>query len=255
MLYTNNGGDMLIYVDLLFILNVWIDFILLQSVNIILKYDTNYKRIIISSLVGGLSTFILFINNKPLSISLKIIICIIMMLVAFKYKGIKTLFEETLYFYLSSIILAGTFYLIKGNSYDTKINFFLLSFLTPIIMIVYKKQVRKLDTYYKERYDVKLYYKNKIYNFNGYLDTGNNLYDPYKRRPIVLLYTNKIKFNYENGLLIPMETANNESLLKCIKVDMLEIDGKIIKNVLIGLSSKRFKIQDIDMILHKDIIK
>ena len=122
-------------------------------------------------------------------------------------------------------------------------------------MIIYKKQVRKLDTYYKERYDVKLYYKNKIYNFNGYLDTGNNLYDPYKRRPIVLLYTNKIKFNYENGLLIPMETANNESLLKCIKVDMLEIDGKIIKNVLIGLSSKRFKIQDIDMILHKDIIK
>lgn len=246
---------MLVYVDLLFILNVWIDFVLLLSVNIVLRYTISYKRIVLSSLVGGVSTFIIFINNKPLSISLKIIICLAMMLISFKYKGVKTLIEEVFYFYLSSIILAGVFYLIKGNSNDPKMNLFLLFFLTPVIMKVYNKQVRKLDTYYKERYDVKLYYKNKIYQFNGYLDTGNNMYDPYKRRPIILIHTNKIKFNYEDGLLVPMETANNETLLKCIKVDMLEIDGRKVKNVLVGLSSKKFKIQNINMILHKDIIK
>lgn len=245
---------MFVYVDLLFILNVWIDFIILICESIVLKYKTNFKRIILSSLVGGLSTFIIFISNEPLTIFFKVLICFFMILVAFKFKGIKTLFEEVFYFYLLSIILAGVFYMIKDNNVNTLTYCFLLILLTPLIMIIYNKNIRRLDTYYKDRYDVLMYYKDNVYMFNGYLDTGNNLYDQYKRRPIVLIYSNKIKFDYKEGILVPMETANSKTLLKCIKIDKLVIDGKVINNVLIGLSTKKFKIQDINMILHKDIM-
>ncbi len=245
---------MLIYIDLLLILNFWIDFLLLVTTNIILKYKTNYIRILLASLIGSLSTFVVFVNNSFFLFVLKIVLCLIMQLVSNKFRGIKTLIENSFYFYLVSIILAGTIYLFRDLKFDFLENFLLLFFITPIILYINKRQIKKLDTYYKEKYSVTFYYKNKRYDFNAYLDTGNMLYDQYKKRPISLIYSKKIKFDYKNGILVPMQTANNKTLLKCIKVDKLIIDDKVIGNVLIGLSDKPFEIQDINMILHKDLL-
>ena len=245
---------MLIYLDLLFILNYWIDFLLLISTNMIMKYNINYIRALISSFVGALSTFLFFIDNDFILIVLKIVICMIMQLIMNGYKGLKTLLENILYFYLSSIILAGTFYLFNLNSLSIKERYILLVIITPIVLFLSKKQIKKLNNYYKNNYKVIINYHGKRYTFNALLDTGNNLYDQYKKRPISLIYTNKIKFNYEDGLLVPIDTANKASLLKCIIVDRLIVDNKIIKNAVIGLLDKEFKIQDINMILHKDII-
>ena len=245
---------MLIYVDLLLLLNIWIDFLLLITTNIVLRYKSSYKRIVFGSLIGGLSTFTILIKSKFLLFFLKIIICILMQLIVNGYKGIKTLFENVFYFYLSSIILAGFIYLFEDMNLSIFENYILLFLITPIILFLYRKSNKKLNIYYKDRYDVVLIYKNKRYKFNAYLDTGNKLYDQYKRRPIVLVYTNKIKFDYKSGIMVPIETANSTSLLKCIKVDKLIIDNHDIKNVLVGLSDKKFNIQNINMILHKDII-
>ncbi len=244
---------MLIYVDLLFIVNIFIDYLLLMSLSLILKKNVSNKRLILSSLVGGLSTFLVFINNKPLLLLLKIVTCFAMILIFEKNKGIKTLFEDIVYFYMLSITLGGAIYLFKDNT-NYKTNIFLLFLMTPVIMKIYSNKLKKFYTYYKDRYDAVLIYKNKEYTFNGYLDTGNNLYDQYKKRPVVLVYNKKIKYKYEDVIMVPMETANSTTILKCIKPDKLYVDGKEIKNVLIGISPKAFKIQDINMILHKDII-
>ena len=53
---------MIIYIDLIFLLNIFLDFILLMSVNVILTRNTEVKRIILGSIVGGLSIILLFIN-------------------------------------------------------------------------------------------------------------------------------------------------------------------------------------------------
>jgi len=245
---------MLIYLDLLFILNIWIDFLLLITTNIIMKYKINYRRAIISSLIGGLSTFLIFINNDYILIVSKIVICLIMQLVMNGYKGIKTIIENIFYFYMISIILAGFFYLFNLDYLNLKERYFLLFVVTPIILCFSRQKIKKLNNYYKDVYKVIIILNNKKYFFNALLDTGNNLYDQYKKRPVSLVYTNKIKFNYESGILIPLETANKRSLLKCIKVDKLIIDDIVISNALIGLSENKFNIQDINMILHKDII-
>lgn len=245
---------MLIYIDLLLILNFWIDFLLLITTNIILKYEVKYTRVFLSALAGSFSTFTIFVNNKIVLLLLKIAISFIMQLICNKYNGFKTLLENVFYFYLVSIILAGTIYLFKDLKFGFLENFLILAIATPVILFINKKQIKKLNSYYKEKYNVTVFYKNKKYEFNAYLDTGNLLYDQYKRRPISLIYSKKIKFDYKDGILVPMETANNKTILKCIKVEKLIIDNKTINNVLIGLSNKPFEIQDINMILHKDII-
>ena len=245
---------MLIYLDLLFILNLWIDFLLLITTNMLMKYDVKWKNIFLSSLVGAFSTFLIFIDKVFILFILKILICTIMQLIANGYKGIKTLLENVFYFYLTSIILSGTIYLFKGNDIGLVESYCLLFLFTPIILYINKKQIKKLESYYKDQYEVIVIYKNKKYKFNALLDTGNHLYDQYKKRPISLVYTKKIKFDYNDGFLVPIETANNKSILKCIKVDEIVINNKTIKNVILGLSENNFNIQDINMILHKDII-
>lgn len=245
---------MLIYLDLIFILNYWIDFLLLIATNIILKKKVNIIRVLIASFVGALTTFTVFIDNYSVLVIIKIVVCIIMQLIANKVTSIKSILENSFYFYLVSIILAGSLYLFKLDKLSVKYNYLLLFITTPIILYINKKQISKIDTYYKDRYDVYLYYKNKKYLFNAFLDTGNKLYDQYKKRPIILIHSNKIKFNYNDGLLVPIETVNSKSVLKCIKADKIIIDGKEIKNVIVGLSDKEFKIEDINMILHKDIM-
>ena len=91
---------MLIYLDLLFILNFWIDTLLLAFTNIIIKYKISLKRMILSALIGSCATFLFLVENKIILFISKIIICIMMQLVMNRYKGIKTLLENTIYFYI-----------------------------------------------------------------------------------------------------------------------------------------------------------
>ena len=86
------------------------------------------------------------------------------------------------------------------------------------------------------------------------VDTGNNLYDPYKKRPVIIVSDKYIK--EDKYILVPYHTISGNGLLKCIKPDIIFIDGIGYKgNVLIGFSDS-FNFGDgVDVILHKDIMK
>ena len=55
---------MIIYIDVVIILNIFLDFLLLMSVSVILTRNVRFYRIIIGSIIGGGTTFLLFINAK-----------------------------------------------------------------------------------------------------------------------------------------------------------------------------------------------
>lgn len=246
---------MKIYVDLLFLLNVWIDFLLLYSVAIILKRVVSFYRIIIASLFGGITTFLIFFQIDSFHFFIiKFIICCIMLFISFSFRNFL---ENLFYFYLVSIILAGFIYMIKINIEisDFFANFIMLIIFTPVVLYFYNFKVKKVSNYYNYLYNVKLYYSNNIYNFTAFLDTGNKLYDPYKKRPIVLLFSNEIAFDYSKGFLVPYETANSKNLLKCLKAEKMIIDNKVIKkNIVFGLVDKEFNLGEVNMILHSDFI-
>ena len=108
---------MTVYIDLVCIINFIYDFLILLTVSFTLKRNRKIYYYILSSLIGVLSIFLLFlkINNIVLFL-LKILISVIMVIVAFGYKSIKYTISNIIYFYITSIILAGFLYLIKGNN-------------------------------------------------------------------------------------------------------------------------------------------
>ena len=86
------------------------------------------------------------------------------------------------------------------------------------------------------------------------MDTGNNLYDPYKKRPIMLV-SNKYK-KEDNCILVPYYTAGGDGLLECVRTMKIIINGsECKKDVLVGFSDSPKLIDGVDVILHKDIVK
>ena len=147
---------MKVYVDLLFILNVWIDFLLLLTVSYVLKKFTSIRRILCASFVGGISTIFLFLNvSSTILALLKVLICSLMLLISFSFNSLKSFIENIIYFYLVSIILAGVIYLVRNNYNINNFfnNFLLLIVTTPIILYVYYRKTKKLNNHYNNLYN------------------------------------------------------------------------------------------------------
>ena len=238
---------MKVYVDLIFILNVLLDFILLMSVSVTLTRNATIKRLFLGSLMGGVSTFSLFLNIGSVSlIFIKVILGILMVIISFGYQNIKYTFNNLFYLYTISFSVGGVLYIFMDNGYY---NYFILIIVFIIICYLYIKQRKIYKTSYINYYKVEIYYKNKCLKLTGYLDTGNKLYDIYKHRPIILI-DKMIKYNDDEIIYVPYESLNNVSILKCFKADMIIINKHIFYNYLVGLSNNEFKIDGINCILH-----
>lgn len=257
---------MKIYLDIIFFINFMFDLLLLITVKIVLKRNIKWYRLILGSLVGAFSIFFLFIKLNSITLFLlKLVISIIMILTSFGYKGKTYFFKNMLYLYFISIILGGfMYYLNMEFSYQNiglvffhngfSINFILLLILSPIILYLYIKQNKELKMINNYHYKVDIYYKGKEYSYNGYLDTGNKLYDPYFKKPIILLHDLHFP-DIDNPLYVPYHTVEHHGLLECFKVDKIILDNeKIINKPLIGLSKKEFKMEEVEVLLHKDYL-
>lgn len=242
------------YIDLFFIFNVIMDYIIIMSTSILLKRRTSYIRMILSSLIGGISSLVLFTSlNK---IVIEIVSIVIMVLISFGYKGIRYLINNILYMYILSTLLGGIIYLFNIKVSNSMFLTYLIIIVISIeIMILYIKENKKMRSIYNNYYRVDIYFKDREkLSLIGFVDTGNNLYDPYKKRPVIIVPNKYIK--EDKYILVPYHTINGNGLLKCIKPDIIFIDGIGYKgNVLIGFSDS-FNFGDgVDVILHKDIMK
>lgn len=242
------------YIDLFFIFNFIIDFIITLSVSIILKRKSSYIRMILSSLLGGVSSLLLFTSlNKIL---IEIISIVLMVVISFGYKGIRYVIKNILYMYILSTLLGGIIYLFNIKvSNNVFLSYLIIIIIAIEVMVLYIKENKKMKNIYNNYYKVDIYFKsNDKLSLIGFVDTGNNLYDPYKKRPIILI-SNKYYRN-DNFILVPYHTLSGNGLLKCIKPDIIFIEGIGYKgNVLVGFSDSPNLIDGIDVILHKDVMK
>ncbi|NLL44580.1 MAG: sigma-E processing peptidase SpoIIGA [Mollicutes bacterium] len=262
---------MKIYLDLIFLLNFAFDFLLLLGVCILLRRNVKMIRLILSSFIGSLSIFLLFIKLTSLQLFLlKVIISIIMVLIAFGFKDFRYFLRNLFYLYTSSMILGGFLYYLNVEfSYKQEglvfyhqglsINVIFLVIFSPLIIYTYVRQGIKLRNNYANYYKVEIYFKNhKPIKLNGFLDTGNNLKDPYQNRPIILVEKKVIKYNLDefDFVLVPYHTVNNKGLLKCLIADKIVIKGIGERTkFLVGIMEEKIKIDGIDCILHQQLME
>lgn len=248
------GDRMTIYIDLYFIINYILDISLLIGTSKLLKIHVKMYRYLIGALIGSLSIILLFIklNNIEL-ILIKLLISLFMIITTFGYRNIL---KNTFYFYMLSIILGGTMYLLDlnfdytNNSYY--FNYLVLIILSPIIIYVFIKDFIDNKRANMNKYLVEIEYNNEIYKTYGLIDTGNCLKDPYKKRSVILI---DYKIDIEKPILVPFKALNSTGFINCFKPDKLIINDKEYNDLLIGISNNNLNLCGCRCILPNNLVE
>lgn len=259
---------MKIYLDIVLLINFGFDFLLLLSVSLILRRNTRIYKLLIGSFIGSISILTLFMKINSIQLFfIKLVISILMCISSFKYKNIKYTIKNIIFLYISSIVLGGALYLLNIElSYKNQgiifyknklsINFIILIITTPIILYIYIKECKNLKTNYSNYHKVEIKINNETIKCNGFIDTGNKLKDPYKKRPIILMNNNYLEKKDINKIIVPAHTIMGTKLIECIKINNLKIDNnEIKKEVLLGFINKKIKIDGIDCLLNYEIME
>ena len=257
MIYNHIGDNMIIYIDLLIIINFLFDLLLLLTINVALKRYTRIYRLILASLFGELTLLSLFIPISSILLTiLKMIMGLIMVLIAFDYKNMKYTLYNVIYLYMTSVILGGFVYYL--NIEFKEINYLILLLIAPVILYVFIKSIKGLKEIKNYYYPIKIRFNDNLeLNLTAFLDTGNKLTDPITNKPIILINKKKIKgcIQIRSPMYVPYNSLNHHGLLECIKPKYIMIENKKLTNYLIGLSEESFKLNGIDCLLNYKILE
>ena len=184
-----------------------------------------------------------------------------MLFIAFKITS-KNLFITLIKsLYGNSIILGGVLYFFNNQiNYkniglifvkdSTTFNLLIIIFSSPIIFYLYHKTMKKEKKKRELLHHISIKYKDKTIDILGYLDTGNNIKDPYQKRSVILIDSSQINLSIEEAILVPFKTVDSNGLLKCVEIEELRIDDKLITNkYLLGVSPKTIEIKGASCIL------
>lgn len=194
---------MTVYLDVVFLENIVLNYIIILSTAIISKSKINTKRIICSSAIGGIFSILNYIINFNFisSIFLKIILSILMMQIAFNIKSMKKILKLIIFFYLVSFTFGGIafmllFFISPNNivinnnhfvgTYPLKmavlaggIGFIVISLTTGIIKDRLSKKAMICD--------LEIFYDGKNKKIKTMLDTGNLLKEPISGADVIIV--------------------------------------------------------------------
>jgi stage II sporulation protein GA (sporulation sigma-E factor processing peptidase) len=206
-----------LYLDVIWLLNVCVDFILLWLTGLILKRQYALWRIAIGSLVGSAIIILsfspyAFLVGNPL---VKLLFSVVMVYSAFGFKRLRYFFANLLMFYfvtfLTGGILIGTHYFLTFDP-DSKTTVLLASikgFGDPVswvfVMLAlpaawyFSKSRMDSVEYIKIQYDQLVDVSFKIdafeVNVKGLVDSGNQLQDPISKTPVMIVSVSSMSGN------------------------------------------------------------
>lgn len=255
-----------LYIDVLFLINFMMDYIVLSLVHYILKSNVNRLYIVLASVIGaGLTCMIIVIgiNNVIFQFLLfHIIINTVMITIGLKLKDFKDIVKALLILYISSILLGGTLEMISQYLPIGSLFFALVIFSYYMVKGIWF-YIHYFITDKEKWYDVELTIEELTFSVKALLDTGNGLRDPISKKPVHILNgstASRFIERIDKSMLryIPYQTVGNSGVLPAIVATKIHVQGD--KNVLvyepiIALSKENISASSgYEMILNSDIL-
>lgn len=194
---------MTIYIDVVLIENLIMNYIILLATGIILKIKIKHIRLIIGSLLGAIYTIIGYIGILEIysSIILKIILSIMIVYIAYYPQSLKKMCKELLFFYLTSFVFGGVafslIYIIKPQEILMKNGLFLGTYplktvilaaiVAFIIIISAFKMIKKKITRKDLICNAKIVLDGKNIETKVLIDTGNMLREPITNTEVMVI--------------------------------------------------------------------
>ena len=250
-----------LYVDVLFAINFSMDYVSLFLCGKILHKKLPKLRIIIASTIGGIYGVLtlIFKLNVVLEITICLLIALIMCVITYYEKNIKSLSICIVLFWVTSSLLGGIMSFlytianklldeyITSYTYETVYNgarFFVIASVTVLVTTF----VGKIFMNNKDRRTVpiKIYFKNKEYSLVALCDSGNMLKDPLSGKSVILVTIEceiGKEINNEDELhkrFIPYKDISGSGVLKGVIPTKILIEGKEVSGVVAPVYQKSF---------------
>ena len=190
-----------IYVDVLLILNIYVNFFLLRITGAITGSALKTKRCIAAAIYG--SFFSLLIIAPDLGIAavtaIKSAAAVTIVMLAFGVHGKKRLLKDTAAFFAANFILAGTVYAVccwlkpdfihisKSFIYiDLSLIVLVLSTAGLYLAVSLIRRFSLTDDAYGSCFHVMIRHRDICVNLSGLADTGNRLMDHFSGKPVIV---------------------------------------------------------------------
>ncbi len=215
---------MTIYIDIIIVENLIMNYIILYATGLISKCKINYIRILISSLIGAIYATAQYVSKLHIysNFIIKIALSIIIIYVAFNPQNLKKMCKQLVLFYLTTFTFGGVatylIYVLKPQNIIMKNGIYVGTYVLKVIFIgailgtiiliisfkISKNKITKKDMMCKS----KIRMNGKEIILDTMVDTGNMLKEPITGSPVIVVEKMAL---YD---LIPKEILNNtESIL------------------------------------------
>lgn len=211
---------MTIYLDIIFVENVLMNYIILFATLVVIKVKNKRQQIklFLSSIIGSTYALIVYLGILPIYSNLvaKIILSVVMIYVAFRPLNMKQLLKQLLIFYLVSFVFGGcTFaliYFIKPENVKIHNGVFVgtypikVALLAGVVAFIITEIAFKINRNKLNRHNtffcIKIYDGEKMLKVNALLDSGNMLKEPISGMPVIIIEKETL------SKLIPGEILN-----------------------------------------------
>ena len=210
---------MTIYLDIVFLENLLMNYIIIFATGVVVREDIKRIRIFLSSSIGAIYTIVMYLNIIPIysNIIMKLILSLAIVYIAFKPRTLKKFIKDVIIFYLVSFVFGGCVFALMYflqpqmaqirngvfvGSYPFKVGIIGAIIAFAIIQIsfkIVKTKLSKRDIIY----EVKIFINDNSTCIKALLDTGNLLKDPITGFPVIVVEHKSL------NSIIPEEILNN----------------------------------------------
>lgn len=258
-----------VYVDVLLLINTLVNYFMLLGVKIITGAETKRYRLILGALTGGLSALSVFLNMGVIVTVLKFFTAALMVRISFPFISAKVYLKKCIWLFIISAVFSGVclaVYLIfdtdlmiysNGTVYfDIDITFLTVCTVISYAAITLILRFTDKKSPDKQYYPITLISGSEKVTLRGFLDTGNNLKEPFSFAPVIVtneeIYKKLYSASKNKERIIPVSTVSGDGIMTAFKLDGAVFTEKEIHNIYLGCGQSIP--QDCDVLLCPDLL-
>lgn len=204
---------MKIYLDVIWLLNFCFDSLLLLLTAFILKRQVKKRRVAAGGFIGSTIVLLMFTPVSPLveHPAGKMAFSVVIVLTAFGFKRFRYFFQNLFAFYFATFLVGGGMIgvhsLLQTKSivqhgvmvtsqtgFGDPISWIFVVIGFPAVWFFSKKRIEEIETksiQYDELVRVQAEFGGQTIHAKGLVDSGNQLYDPLTKTPVMILHIDK----------------------------------------------------------------
>ncbi|WP_099468535.1 sigma-E processing peptidase SpoIIGA [Konateibacter massiliensis] len=210
-----------LYVDVLFLINMCMNFFILSIVGKILRCTATYLRIILICAISSMLTIVIImlpLQGVLIKYTLIFGVNVISTKTALKLKDGISILKAVILLYIMTFLFGG---ILNFLTYAKKINAEQV-LLAGLLLFILARGAIKIDRFYKRTSgkvcEVTISLNDRRLRLKGLMDTGNSLVDPVSRQPV-----NIVPFEVIKELLTDKEAICIENFLE-YKAEDIEME-------------------------------